>query len=53
MIIRNIRPDRQTVMFSATFPRMVEMLARKILKDPLEIIVGERSMVSDDVGMYQ
>jgi superfamily II DNA/RNA helicase len=29
-IVNNIRPDRQTVMFSATFPRTVETLARKV-----------------------
>jgi hypothetical protein len=29
-IVSNIRPDRQTVMFSATFPRTVETLARKV-----------------------
>lgn len=46
-IIENIRPDRQTVMFSATFPRTVEAAARKILQTPLEIIVGARSVVSD------
>lgn len=38
-IIQNVRPDRQTVMFSATFPRSVEALARKILADPVEIQV--------------
>ena len=36
---QNIRPDRQTVMFSATFPRAVEALARKVLQDPVEIQV--------------
>eukprot|EP00798_Chlamydomonas_sp_ICE-L_P003694 gene3694-13762_t len=35
--VQNIRPDRQTVMFSATFPRQVEVLARKVLINPLEI----------------
>lgn len=29
-ILENIRPDRQTVMFSATFPRKMEDLARKV-----------------------
>ena len=38
-IVQNIRPDRQTVLFSATFPRQVETLARKILLDPVEIQV--------------
>ena len=41
-IVQNVRPDRQTVMFSATFPRQVETLARKILIDPIEIQVSER-----------
>jgi ATP-dependent RNA helicase DDX46/PRP5 len=38
-IVNNIRPDRQTVLFSATFPRQVEALARSILQDPVEIQV--------------
>ena len=29
-IIDNARPDRQTVMFSATFPKAVEFLAKKV-----------------------
>jgi hypothetical protein len=29
-IVNNVRPDRQTVLFSATFPRAVETLARKV-----------------------
>ncbi|KAL1920340.1 uncharacterized protein VTP21DRAFT_1486 [Calcarisporiella thermophila] len=48
-IVNNVRPDRQTVLFSATFPRQMEALARKILRRPLEITVGGRSVVSDDV----
>jgi len=34
-IIDNIRPVRQIVMFSATFPKNVETLARKILNKPV------------------
>ena len=37
-IIGTIRPDRQTVMFSATFPRQMEALARKILVKPVEVL---------------
>ena len=48
-IISNIRPDRQTVMFSATFPRQMEALARKILTQPIEVQVGGRSVVCKDV----
>lgn len=38
-IIDNVRPDRQTVMFSATFPRQMEALARRILTRPIEVQV--------------
>ncbi|XP_076054170.1 pre-mRNA processing factor 5 [Oratosquilla oratoria] len=48
-IIDNVRPDRQTVMFSATFPRQVEALAKRILNKPVEITVGGRSIVCKDV----
>ncbi|ORY06094.1 P-loop containing nucleoside triphosphate hydrolase protein [Basidiobolus meristosporus CBS 931.73] len=48
-IVNNVRPSRQTVLFSATFPRQMEALARKILKKPLEITVGGRSVVCEDV----
>ncbi|KAL5018688.1 hypothetical protein ScPMuIL_004410 [Solemya velum] len=48
-IIDNIRPDRQTVMFSATFPRQMEALARRILNKPVEVQVGGRSVVCREV----
>ncbi|WCJ44773.1 Pre-mRNA-processing ATP-dependent RNA helicase PRP5 [Euphorbia peplus] len=48
-IVQNIRPDRQTVLFSATFPRQVEILARKVLTKPVEIQVGGRSVVNKDI----
>lgn len=48
-IIQNTRPDRQTVMFSATFPRSMELLARAVLKNPVEILVGGRSTVNPDI----
>ncbi|KAI9794679.1 MAG: pre-mRNA processing RNA-helicase [Piccolia ochrophora] len=48
-IIANIRPDRQTVLFSATFPRQMEALARKTLQKPVEIVVGGRSVVAPEI----
>jgi ATP-dependent RNA helicase DDX46/PRP5 len=48
-IIGNVRPDRQTVLFSATFPRNMEALARKTLIKPIEIIVGGRSVVAPEI----
>ncbi|XP_072001959.1 probable ATP-dependent RNA helicase DDX46 [Engystomops pustulosus] len=51
-IIDNVRPDRQTVMFSATFPRAMEALARRILSKPIEVQVGGRSVVCSDVEQH-
>ncbi|KAJ3692568.1 hypothetical protein LUZ60_011663 [Juncus effusus] len=48
-IVQNARPDRQTVLFSATFPRQVEILARRVLNKPVEIQVGGRSVVNKDI----
>lgn len=48
-ILGQIRPDRQTVLFSATFPRAMEALARKVLRKPLEITVGGRSVVAPEI----
>ena len=49
MIMNATRPDRQTVLFSATFPHKVEALARKVLRAPIEIVVGGRSVASSDI----
>ncbi|XP_009294012.1 probable ATP-dependent RNA helicase DDX46 isoform X1 [Danio rerio] len=51
-IVDNVRPDRQTVMFSATFPRTMEALARRILSKPVEVQVGGRSVVCSDVEQH-
>ncbi|KAL4868349.1 hypothetical protein BDV12DRAFT_169829 [Aspergillus spectabilis] len=48
-ILNNVRPDRQTVLFSATFPRNMEALARKTLTKPIEIVVGGRSVVAPEI----
>jgi ATP-dependent RNA helicase DDX46/PRP5 len=48
-ILDNIRPDRQTVMFSATFPKKMEDLARRSLTKPIEVTIGGRSIVCKDV----
>jgi len=51
-ILSAVRPDRQTVLFSATFPKAVEALARKSLQFPIEVIVGGRSVASDSVEQH-
>ncbi|KAK4264385.1 hypothetical protein QN277_025571 [Acacia crassicarpa] len=39
-IIGQIRPDRQTLYWSATWPREVETLARQFLRNPYKVIIG-------------
>ncbi|KAI5479913.1 ATP-dependent rna helicase dbp2 [Pseudohyphozyma bogoriensis] len=39
-IIDQIRPDRQTLMFSATWPRDVQKLATEYLKDFIQVTIG-------------
>lgn len=51
-VLGAVRPDRQTLCFSATFPKAVEGLARKSLTYPVEVIVGGRSVASDNVTQY-
>ena len=48
-VVNNARPDRQTVLFSATMPKQVESLALKTLKNHVEIMVGGRSVVAGDI----
>nr|XP_039248089.1 ATP-dependent RNA helicase DDX42-like isoform X1 [Styela clava]XP_039248090.1 ATP-dependent RNA helicase DDX42-like isoform X2 [Styela clava] len=48
-IANNIRPDRQTLLFSATFKRRIEKLARDILCDPVRIVQGDVGEANQDV----
>lgn len=51
-VLSAIRPDRQTVLFSATFPKAIETLARKSLLYPVEVIVGGRSVASSQIAQH-
>jgi ATP-dependent RNA helicase DDX42 len=48
-IANHCRPDRQTLLFSATFKKRIEKLAREILIDPVKIVQGEVGEACDDV----
>ena len=43
-IVGQIRPDRQTLLWSATWPREVEGLARDFLRDWVQIMVGSQEL---------
>ncbi|KAH6854464.1 P-loop containing nucleoside triphosphate hydrolase protein [Chaetomium sp. MPI-CAGE-AT-0009] len=48
-IFNNVRPDRQTILFSATMPRIIDALTKKVLREPVEIQVGGRSVVAAEI----
>ncbi|KAL3831435.1 hypothetical protein ACJMK2_023186 [Sinanodonta woodiana] len=48
-IANHVRPDRQTLLFSATFRKKVERLARDILIDPIRVVQGEAGEANTDV----
>ena len=48
-ILQNIRPTRQTLMFSATMKRKIEAFAREVLSDPIRIVVGAIGQANIDV----
>ncbi len=48
-ILAKLPRDRQTLMFSATFPREIERLSRDMLNDPERVTVGSISQPVDAV----
>eukprot|EP00124_Ichthyophonus_hoferi_P002723 Ihof_evm7s198 gene=Ihof_evmTU7s198 len=51
-IVNNTRPDRQTLLFSATFKKKVERLARSALTDPVRIVIGDVGEANQDVTQH-
>lgn len=39
-----IRPDRQTLLWSATWPKDVQAIARDFLRDPYQVTIGSREL---------
>jgi superfamily II DNA/RNA helicase len=39
-----IRPDRQTLLWSATWPAEVQGIAREFLKDPYQVTIGSTKL---------
>lgn len=43
-IVSQIRPDRQTLYWSATWPKEVEILARQFLQNPYKVVIGSSDL---------
>ncbi|KAG2453554.1 hypothetical protein HYH02_001773 [Chlamydomonas schloesseri] len=48
-LLGQVRPDRQTLLFSATMPRKVEALVTDALSSPVRITVGAMGVANADV----
>ena len=48
-ICDHVRADRQCALFSATFKKRVEKLARDVLVDPVKVVQGDVGVASEDV----
>ncbi|KAF8896491.1 P-loop containing nucleoside triphosphate hydrolase protein [Infundibulicybe gibba] len=46
-IVGQIRPDRQTLMFSATWPKDVQKLANDFLKDMIQVNIGSMELTAN------
>lgn len=51
-ICNHVRPDRQTLLFSATFKKKIEKLARDVLTDPVRIIHGDLGEANEDITQH-
>lgn len=63
-IVAQIRPDRQTLLWSATWPKDVQQISKEFLKDPYQVVIGSPDLKAnhniaqifefvEDVDKYQ
>ena len=51
-IVSQIRPDRQTLLWSATWPREIQALARDFTKDPIQVTIGSLELTANKAVSY-
>lgn len=51
-ICDHVQPGRQTMLFSATFKKRIEKLARDILTDPIRIVQGDIGEANQDITQH-
>jgi len=51
-IMQNIRPTRQTLLFSATFPPKIARLASDILQQPIRITIGKLGQAAENISQF-
>lgn len=48
-VMNQIRPDRQTLLYSATFEEKVRKLCLDYLNNPINVTIGERNVANEDI----
>lgn len=51
-VCNHVRPDRQTLLFSATFRKRIEKLAKDALTNPIRISQGITGQANEDVTQH-
>lgn len=51
-VCNHVRPDRQTLLFSATFKKKIERLVKDALQDPVKISQGLTGQANEDVTQH-
>ncbi|CAH1105818.1 unnamed protein product [Psylliodes chrysocephalus] len=51
-VCNHVRPDRQTLLFSATFRKRIEKLAKDALTNPVKISQGTTGQANEDVTQH-
>ncbi|XP_028131448.1 ATP-dependent RNA helicase DDX42 isoform X1 [Diabrotica virgifera virgifera] len=51
-VCNHVRPDRQTLLFSATFRKRIEKLAKDALSNPVKISQGTTGQANEDVTQH-
>jgi hypothetical protein len=46
-LVSQIRPDRQTLLWSATWPREIQRLAADFTKDPIQVTIGSTELAAN------
>ncbi|SCU77935.1 LADA_0A02960g1_1 [Lachancea dasiensis] len=48
-IMKTVRPDKQCVLFSATFPAKLKSFASRILTSPISITINSKSLINENI----
>ena len=51
-VVQNVRPSRQTLLFSATFPPKIELLSSDLLRQPIRITIGTRGQAAENIVQH-